>query len=151
MVGGSTTVKVAVAAEPVMPWASVTVPVVLVLTPTAVPVTLTVKMQLAPGASVPALKLILFVPAVAVTLPVPQGMNPLGVEITSPAGSVSVKARPVKVTALPAGLVSVKVREVELLTARFAVPNDFVRVGGLADEAETETVSEPDAAVAKLV
>jgi hypothetical protein len=52
IVGGFTTVMLAVAAAPVKPSVCVSVLVALFWTPVAIPVTLTLKVQLAPPASV---------------------------------------------------------------------------------------------------
>jgi hypothetical protein len=71
-------------------------------------------------------------PAAAVGVAPSQGsVNPLGVETTSPAGSVSEKARPVRVTTW-LGFVSVKVRVVELWGKMLSSPNALLRFGGLA-------------------
>jgi len=55
IVGGATTVMLALPVEPVPPFVADTVPVVLFLTPAVAPVTVTVKLQLAPAANVPPL------------------------------------------------------------------------------------------------
>src|SRR5579862_1719614 len=95
---------VADAAAPGRASFDVTVLVVLVTKPSAAPllVTLTVKMQLTPGprvAPTPGFpRLMLLLPATAVIVPASQTpVMTLGVATTSPAGSGSVKARPVSV------------------------------------------------------
>ena len=90
----------------------VTVLVVLVCTPIAVPVTFTENVQEAPAASVAPDRLMLFDPSVAVIIPPHEPVRPLGVDTIRPDGSVSVKARPV--SAMGFGLVSVKLRAVLL-------------------------------------
>src|SRR5215472_9445084 len=93
--GGATTSTLAVAVLPVPPSVDVTALVVLVCLPAAVPVTLTENVQLLLAAIVPPLRVIEFVPAVAVIVPPPQEpVRPFGVEITRPAGNVSVKPMP---------------------------------------------------------
>ena len=98
IVGGTPTATVAVAAKPMTPWVSVTVLVVLFWTPAAVPVTLMLKVQDAPAASVAPAPPKLTEPDPAVAVIIPGGHDPLrpfGVDTIKPAGSVSVKARPV--------------------------------------------------------
>ena len=71
-------------------------PVVLFCVPAAMPVTFTENVQELLAAIVPPLRLITFVPAVAVIVPAPQvPVRPFGVETTRPAGSVSLKPTPV--------------------------------------------------------
>src|SRR5262249_48745087 len=89
--GGATTLTLAVAVLPVPPSVEVTAPVVLVCCPAAVPVTFTENVQDTFAAMVPPDRLITFVPAVAVMVPAPPvPVRPFGVEVTRPAGSVSV-------------------------------------------------------------
>src|SRR5262249_56559284 len=89
--GGASTFTLAVAVLPVPPSVEVTAPVVLVCKPAAVPVTFTENVQLLFAAMVPPDRLITFVPAVAVMVPAPPvPVRPFGVEVTRPAGSVSV-------------------------------------------------------------
>ena len=90
------TVSEAVAGLPMTPWVVVTVLVVLVFSPVAVPVTFTEKLHEEFAARVAPDRVTKPVPAVAVMDPPPQlPIRPLGVEITRPAGRVSVKAKPV--------------------------------------------------------
>ena len=92
----------------------VTVLVVLICTPIAVPVTFTEKVHDAPAVRVAPAKLMLFEPSVAVMVPAShEPARPLGVETINPDGSVSVKERPVSETGF--GLVSVKLKVVVLL------------------------------------
>src|SRR5947209_18213922 len=94
--GGASTLMLAVAVPPVPPSVEVTFPVVLLCNPAAMPVTFTENVQEALAAIVPPLRLITFVPCVAVIVPPPQEpVRPFGVEITRPAGSVSLKPTPV--------------------------------------------------------
>src|SRR5262249_7028064 len=97
--GGATTLTEAEAVPPVPPSVEDTLPVVLFCWPAAVPVTFTAKVQELLAAMVPPDKLITLVPCVAVIVPAPQEpLNPLGVEMIRPAGSVSLKATPVSPT-----------------------------------------------------
>jgi hypothetical protein len=62
-------------------------------------------------------------------VPPPQEpVRPFGVEITRPAGSVSLKPTPVNV-AVVLGLVTVKLKLVEPFSGMLAAPNAFARVG----------------------
>ena len=100
--GGASTLMLAEAVPPVPPSFEVTLPVVLFCSPAAVPVTFTENVHELFAASVAPDRLITFVPAVAVMVPLPQlPVSPLGVDITSPAGSVSVNPTPVRAVALP--------------------------------------------------
>lgn len=79
---------------------------------------------------VPPDKLITPVPAVAVIVPAPQEpVKPLGVEITKPAGSVSLKATPVSAT-VALGFVMVKLRVVVPFRLMLAAPKAFAIDGG---------------------
>src|SRR5262249_42406630 len=103
---------------------------VLICFPAVVPVTFTENVQDALAAMVPPDKLITFVPAVAVMVPAPQDpVSPFGVEITRPAGSVSLKATPVSAT-VRFGLVMVKLSEVDPFSGIVAAPNALAIVGG---------------------
>jgi hypothetical protein len=127
--GGATTLMLAVAVPPVPPSVEVTALVVLVCVPAAVPVTFTENVQELLAAIVPPLRLIVFVPCVAVTVPAPHvPVSPFGVETTSPAGSVSLKATPVNGVAF--GFVMVKLSEVEPFSGMLAAPKAFAIVGG---------------------
>src|SRR5579885_2723205 len=93
-------------------WFEVTVEVVFVSSPDSAPdaVTFTLKVQPAPPARVAPVREMVLVPAVAVMVPPPQDpASPLGVETTSPAGSVSVKPTPVRLV-VALGFAMVKVR-----------------------------------------
>ncbi|MBL0140681.1 MAG: hypothetical protein IPP91_01105 [Betaproteobacteria bacterium] len=90
------------------------------------------------------------VPAVAVIVGVPPQpfTRPLGVPITAPAGSASVKVRPVR-TGAPAGLLIVKVRTEFCPTPTVVGLNAFVSVGSactvrveLTPEVSTRCVAE---------
>jgi hypothetical protein len=110
--GGAATLMLAEAVLPVPPFVELTAPEVLVIVmPTAVPVTFTVSVQFVFTPTVPPAREMLPEPAVAVTVElVPQVFATPGVEATTrPAGSVSVKATPVWATVLAAGLVMVNV------------------------------------------
>jgi len=93
--GGATTLTLAEAVPPVPPSVDVTLPVVLFCVPAAMPVTFTANVQELLAAKVAPDRLITFVFCVAVIVPPPQEpVSPFGVEITRPAGSVSLKPMP---------------------------------------------------------
>jgi len=90
--GGATTLILAEVVPPAPPSVEVTLPVVLFFVPAEFPVTFTPKVHEAFCASVAPERLIAFVACVAVIVPPPQlPVSPFGVEITRPAGSVSLK------------------------------------------------------------
>ena len=93
--GGATTTRLAEAVPPVPPSVDVTLPVVLFWVPAATPVTFTEKVHELLAAKAAPVKLITFVPCVAVIVPAPHvPARPFGVETTRPAGSVSAKPTP---------------------------------------------------------
>src|ERR1041385_575740 len=95
MAGGATTKMLAVAALPVAPIADVTVLVVLVCVPAAVPVTFTENEHELEAARVAPDRLMTLAPCVAVIVPLPQlPVSPFGVETISPDGKVSLKLTP---------------------------------------------------------
>src|SRR5581483_7867424 len=118
IVGGATTFKVAVLlVVPVPPSVELIAPVVLLASPSTVPFTSTLNVQEVLWATLPPDRLMLPLPAVAVTVP-PQVLLTLGVLATTsvalPAppltGSVSLKATPLRfAVALVFGLLIVKV------------------------------------------
>ena len=123
--GGATTLIEAEAVPPVPPSVDVMFPVVLFCVPAAMPVTLTENVQLALAARVAPLRLIAFVPWVAVIVPPPQEpVRPFGVEITRPAGNVSLKPTPVN-PAVVLGFVMVKLKLVEPFSGMLAAPKAF--------------------------
>jgi len=130
MEGGASTLIEAEAVPPVPPSVEVTLPVVLFCKPAAIPVTFTENVQELFAAMVPPVRLIVLVPAVAVIVPLPQDpVKPLGVEITKPAGRVSVNATPViPMVVLPFWMV--KVRLVEPFSGMLAAPNALVITAG---------------------
>jgi hypothetical protein len=66
-----------------------------------------------------------FVPAVAVIVPAPHvPVSPFGVEITRPAGSVSLKVTPVSAVVV-FGFVMVKLSEMEPFSGMLAAPKVF--------------------------
>ncbi len=110
---GAVTLTLAEAVPPVPPSVEVTFPVVLFFTPVLVPVTLTEKVQLPMAVRLPPLRMIVPDPAVAViVLPPHVPVRPLGVEITRPGGSVSVKPTPVNAVEV-LGLFIVKLNAVD--------------------------------------
>ncbi len=128
--GGASTLTEAVALVPVPPSVDVTFPVVLFSSPAPIPVTFTAKVQELLAAIVPLLRLITFVPGVAVIVPLPQEpVRPFGLAMTRPAGIVSVKATPVIEVPLLA-FWRVKVRLVEPFSGILAAPNVFAIRGG---------------------
>src|SRR5262249_18768967 len=127
--GGATTVTLADAAVPVPPSFDVTELVVLFCNPAAVPVTFTENVQDKPDATVPPLRLITLVFCVAVTVPPHEFVSPLGVEIISPAGSVSLKAIPLNATVV-FELLMPKVSEVDPFSGIEVAPNNLLSTGG---------------------
>jgi hypothetical protein len=127
---GAPTVRLAVAVFPLPPLLEDTAPVVSVKVPAPVSVTLTVSVQLPPTATEPPLSEMVPLPAVAVTVPPQLSVSPFGVEITRPAGSVSVKATPASATVLAAGLVMVKLSEVVPFSAIVVGLNPSAKTGG---------------------
>jgi hypothetical protein len=127
--GGASTLRLAVAVPPVPPSVEVTLPVVLTCNPATVPVTFTENVQEPLAAIVPPLRLTTFVAWVAVIVPPPQApVSPFGVEMTRPAGSVSLKPTPVSVVVF--GFVMVKLSEVDPFSGILAAPNALLIVGG---------------------
>src|SRR5256885_4554173 len=128
--GGATTFSEAEAVPPVPPSVEVTAPVVLDCRPPAVPVTLIENVHEAEVAMVPPERLMVFVPAVAVIVPAPHvPVNPFGVEITKPAGSVSLKATPVSATVVLLFWM-VKLNDVEPFSGIEAAPKALMITGG---------------------
>ena len=128
--GGATTLMLAEAVPPVPPSVEVTFPVVLFCVPAAMPVTFTAKVHEVFCASEAPLRLITFVPAVAVMVPPPQEpVRPFGVETTRPAGSVSLKPTPVSVVVVLLFWM-VKVKLVEPFSGMLAAPNALMMTGG---------------------
>ncbi len=109
---GAVTLTLAEAVPPVPPSVEVTFPVVLFFTPALVAVTLTEKVQLPMAVRLPPLRMIVPDPAVAVIVPPQLPFSPLGVEITRPGGSVSVKPMPVNAVEV-LGLFIVKLNAVD--------------------------------------
>jgi hypothetical protein len=130
IVGGVATVKFAVAVLPVPPFVEETVPVVFTKLPDAVPVTFTVNVQVLLAAIVPPVNEMLPEPATAVATPPQVLVSPFGVATTIPAGSVSVNATPVSVTAFAAGFVIVNVSDVVPFSGRLDAPKAFAIDGG---------------------
>ena len=94
--GGATTLIEADAGPPVPPSVELTLLVVLFCVPAAIPVTFTEKVQELFAAMEPPDRLITFAPWAAVIVPLPQApVTPLGIEITRPAGRLSLNPTPV--------------------------------------------------------
>src|SRR6478735_751466 len=118
------------AVPPVPPSVEVTLPVVLFCVPAAMPVTLTENVHEAEAARLAPVRLMTFVACVAVMVPLPQlPVSPFGVEITRPAGRVSLNPTPVSATVV-LGLVMVKLSEVEPFNGMLVAPNVLAIVGG---------------------
>src|SRR5437868_561389 len=109
IVGGAATVRFAVAVLPVPPFVELTLPVVLVYWPEVAPVTVMLNTHWLLAAIVAPVRLI---PVGAVVVTVPPQMPAEAFATVNPVGSVSVKATPVRATALAPGLVIVNVNEV---------------------------------------
>ena len=102
IVGGATTVRIAVAVFPSPPSFEFTALVTFVLRPAVVPVTLTENWHEVSPARVAPERLIMPLPAVAVIVPPPHEREiTLGVATTTPAGKESVNPMPVKVPVMP--------------------------------------------------
>jgi hypothetical protein len=131
IVGGATTVNVAVAVRPAPPSVEETVPVVLFFVPAVVPVTATVKVQVLPGVAIaPLANETVVAPAVAVNVP-PQVFVAAGVTATcSPAGKASETAMFVRPTVFPAGFVIISVSVDVPFNGICVGENTFVIVGG---------------------
>src|SRR5258708_1414451 len=128
--GGATTMTLAEGVPPVPPSVEVTLPVVLFCWPAVVPVTFTAKVQEVLCARLPPVRLMTFVAWVAVIVPPPQlPVSPFGVEITRPAGRVSLKPTPVSVVVVLLFWM-VKVREVEPFSGMLAAPKALMMTGG---------------------
>src|SRR5205823_5826996 len=133
--GGAITVNTAVLlVAPVPPWVELTAPVVLLLLPVVVPVTLTENVHDEPAAgdavSVPPDKLMVLLPATAVMVPLPHEPVTLGVAATTtPAGRLSVKATPLSVLAV-FGFVIVKLSVLLPFNATLVGLNALLMVGG---------------------
>src|SRR5438067_478505 len=98
--------------------------------PVVVPVTLTENMHDPFAARVAPASVMRLLPATAVMVPPPQlPIRPLGVDMTRPAGSMSLKATPVKATVV-FGLLMVKLKVVLAPTTMLAAPNTFPMTGG---------------------
>src|SRR5215813_3090643 len=122
--GGPCTWRVACAVPPVPPSVDVTLPVVLTFDPAVVPVTLTLNVHELLAAMVPPVRLITLVFCVAVIVPAPhEPLRPLGVEMTRPAGKVSLNPTPLSPTPLPLLMVNCKL--VDPPSAMLAAPNCF--------------------------
>jgi hypothetical protein len=139
-VGAAATVIVADAAFPVPPLVEETAPVVLVKLPAAVPVTLTTSEQLPLVAAEPPVSEMLVLPAVAAGVPPQVEVSPLGVAITNPAGSASVKATPDSPTVFAPGSVMLKLSVVLALTPMLVVPNASAITGGATTAIDAEAV-----------
>jgi hypothetical protein len=128
--GSATTLIEAEAVPPVPPSVEVTAPVVLFCVPAAMPVTLTEKVQEVLAARLAPDRLMIPVPAVALIVPPPQEpVRPFGVEITRPAGRVSLKPMPVRVVVL-LGFWTMKLSEVEPFSGMLAAPKDLMMSAG---------------------
>jgi hypothetical protein len=130
MDGGVATVTLADAVFPDPPFVELTAPVVLFFTPEVVAFTLTERVHELLAGTVPAVRLTLALPAVAVAVPPHVLVKPFSVATTSPAGNVSVNATPASATVLTAGLVIVNVRLVVPFTGMAVAPNALPILGG---------------------
>ena len=127
--GAMTLIVAALDVPPMPPSVELTAPVVLLLAPAVVPVTLTEKVQELLAAIVPPDSVTKPDPAVAVIVPDPHvPVRPLGVETTKPAGNESLKAIPVKAVVV-FGFETVKLRLVDPFKGMLAAPNALLIVG----------------------
>ena len=128
IVGGPTTVRLAVDVLPVPPFVEVT-STLLFFTPAVVPVTFAETVQDAPGARDAPESETEDAPATAVAVPPHVLLKPLGVATTSPAGKPSVNATPLNVL-LTFELLIEKLKLVVPFSGMLAAPNVFVMLGG---------------------
>jgi hypothetical protein len=130
MVGGPTTVTLAVAVFPVPALAEV-IWTLLFFTPPVVPCTVTVTVQAGPGARLAPDKATLDEPFAAVTVaPEHVELGFPGVATTKPAGRLSVNASPV-IVRLVLVVLMVNVRLVVPFSESVAAPKAFAMAGGL--------------------
>src|SRR5215469_16012105 len=106
----------------------VTLLVVLVKLPRALPVTVTLKLHVWPGAMLAPTRVML-VGLVRVTVPPPQSVA-LALGTVRPTGRVSLKPTPMSVSGLIAGLVMMNCSAVVAFSAITLGLKDVVRVGG---------------------
>jgi hypothetical protein len=132
IVGGASTVMLADAVFPVPPLVEVTALVVLFFTPAVVPVTFTLTTHDAFAATLPPLRLVELLPALAVTVPPQLFVTPGVLATTNPGGNESVNAKPFNATVFPAGFVIVKLRLVLPFSGIVAAPKAFAMAGGAA-------------------
>src|SRR5262249_59241906 len=111
------------------PLVEITLPLVLFFTPTVVPVTFTLTVQVPLGAIEPPLKLSVVSPAAGVNVP-PQEVLAPGVAATcNPVGRLSVNPTPLSIVVL-FGLVRVKVSVVVPFSGMVEAPNPLLIEGG---------------------
>src|SRR5438552_3591449 len=132
MVGGDPTVRLAVLlVAPVPPLTELTGPVMLVKFPAWVPVTFTTIMQLVPGVAIPPpTRLMIDVPAVAVTVPPHVLLTPGVLATCKPACKVSEKDIADSAVVLAEGFVMVNVRVVVPFSGMLSAPKALLIVGG---------------------
>jgi hypothetical protein len=128
--GALATVKLAVAVFPVPPFVELTLPVVLVNWPEAVPVTFTTSVHVVLTAIVEPVRETIPEPATAVAVPPQLFVNPLGVATTIPAGSVSANATPVSAAVFAVGFEVENVSEVVPFSGIEAAPKALAIEGG---------------------
>lgn len=139
--GGAATAIAADALLPVPPSVDVTLPVVLIDAPGAVPVTFSENVHEAFAARLAPLRLIRLVAWVAVMVPPPQvPARPLGVAMINPAGNVSLTPTPVSPTVLPEGLAIVKLKLADPFSGMLAALKASLIVGGAATVRLAEAV-----------
>lgn len=128
--GGATTLTLAEAVPPVPPSVEVIALVVLFCCPAAVPVTFTENVHEPVAASEAPERLSAPVPCVAVIVPPPhEPASPLGVEMTKPAGRVSLNEIPSNVVA-ELLFCTLKLRLVLPFSGMLVAPKTLLRTGG---------------------
>jgi hypothetical protein len=138
--GALATVRLAVAVFPVPPFVELTLPVVFVNCPVAVPVTFTTSVQVVLTAIVEPVRDTLPEPGTAVAVPPQLFVSPFGVATTSPTGRVSVNATPVSAAVLAAGFVVENVNEVVPFSGIEAAPKTLATEGGASTVRLAEAV-----------
>ena len=127
-----------------------TLPVMLFLVPTLVPITSTEKEQELEAARFKAVMPIVLAPAIAEIVPVQLPLRLLGVAITRPGGKVSVADTLLNANA-EFGFANVKVRDVVPLSGILAGLNAFAIVGLTGTGLTVTTVAAEEALVQPLV
>ena len=129
-IGAAVTERLALAVFPEPPSVEDTGPAVLVNVPAEVAVTPAMSVQLPPGGMEPPVSEMLEPAATAAAVPPQVEVSPFGVEMTRPAGKLSVNVTSDSATVSAAGLVMVKVSVVPVFTAMLPAAKASAITGG---------------------